>query len=54
MLAVLTHSPVKFSGKRHPGSTNFERTGFNRILSGAYENAINVNHDLIDSNIFEL
>ena len=36
MFAVLTHSPVKFSGRRQPGSTNFDRTGFNRILSGAY------------------
>ena len=35
MFAVFTHSPVKFSGNKHPGSTNFDRTGFNLILSGA-------------------
>lgn len=36
MLAVLIHSPVKFSGSKHEGSTVADLTGVNLIRSGAY------------------
>lgn len=34
MLAVLIHSPVKFSGRRQLGSTLGDWTGFNLMRSG--------------------
>ena len=37
IFAVLIHSPVKFSGNKHVGTTVADRTGFNLILSGAYD-----------------
>ena len=51
MFAVFTHSPVKFSGNKHPGSTNFDRTGFNLILSGALMDIQDINETHCKPNI---